>query len=222
MTFIHTLRFRLGPPVTRRLFFSTVNARQQDSSSQKPPQPPKPIDDSTSALDYKRVHRFRPPPLPVLDMPRTRSAEEAVTNILYNTPPPNLQPYKKCASIFFKLKIESPSHFSLPLLFRHILNCLVQNEPGVLSRISGILAGRGFNIDSLVVCRTEIRDLSRMCIVLSGQDAVIEQARRQLEDLVCPITKRYTSFCLRICSRSRSGLSSIIQIQESYRENFCS
>jgi acetolactate synthase small subunit len=69
-------------------------------------------------------------------------------------------------------------------LLRHILNCLVQNEPGVLSRVSGILAGRGFNIDSLVVCRTEIRDLSRMCIVLSGQDGVVEQARRQLEDLV--------------------------------------
>ena len=67
---------------------------------------------------------------------------------------------------------------------RHVLNCLVQNEPGVLSRVSGILAGRGFNIDSLVVCRTEIRDLSRMCIVLSGQDGVVEQARRQLEDLV--------------------------------------
>lgn len=62
----------------------------------------------------------------------------------------------------------------------------MQNEPGVLSRVSGILAGRGFNIDSLVVCRTEIRDLSRMCIVLRGQDAVIEQARRQLEDLVSP------------------------------------
>jgi len=65
-----------------------------------------------------------------------------------------------------------------------VLNCLVQNEPGVLSRVSGILAGRGFNIDSLVVCRTEIRDLSRMCIVISGQDGVVEQARRQLEDLV--------------------------------------
>lgn len=50
--------------------------------------------------------------------------------------------------------------------------------------MSGILAGRGFNIDSLVVCRTEIRDLSRMCIVLNGQDGVVEQARRQLEDLV--------------------------------------
>ncbi|CAG8591590.1 15705_t:CDS:2 [Acaulospora colombiana] len=92
---------------------------------------------------------------------RSRSAEEAVTNILYNTPPPSTEPFKK-----------------------HILNCLVQNEPGVLSRVSGILAARGFNIDSLVVCRTEIQDLSRMCIVLSGQDGVVEQARRQLEDLV--------------------------------------
>lgn len=66
----------------------------------------------------------------------------------------------------------------------HVLNCLVQNEPGVLSRVSGILAGRGFNIESLVVCRTEIRDLSRMSVVLKGQDGVVEQARRQLEDLV--------------------------------------
>ena len=77
---------------------------------------------------------------------------------------------------------------SPPSIFRHVLNCLVQNEPGVLSRVSGILAGRGFNIDSLVVCRTEIRDLSRMCIVISGQDGVVEQARRQLEDLVRHLT----------------------------------
>ena len=50
--------------------------------------------------------------------------------------------------------------------------------------MSGILAARGFNIDSLVVCHTEVPDLSRMTIVLSGQDGVVEQARRQLEDLV--------------------------------------
>ncbi|TFY70999.1 hypothetical protein EVG20_g1986, partial [Dentipellis fragilis] len=125
------------------------------------PKPPPPIDDSTSALDYKSAQRIRPPPLPAMDLPRSRTAEEAVTNILYNTPPPSLQPFKK-----------------------HVLNCLVQNEPGVLSRVSGILAGRGFNIESLVVCRTEIRDLSRMCLVLNGQDGVVEQARRQLEDLV--------------------------------------
>lgn len=64
----------------------------------------------------------------------------------------------------------------------------------MLSRVSGILAGRGFNIDSLVVCRTEIRDLSRMCIVLSGQDGVVEQARRQLEDLVCSPTYSTCAF----------------------------
>jgi len=50
--------------------------------------------------------------------------------------------------------------------------------------VSGILAARGFNIDSLVVCHTEVEDLSRMTIVLSGQDGVVEQARRQLEDLI--------------------------------------
>jgi acetolactate synthase-1/3 small subunit len=60
----------------------------------------------------------------------------------------------------------------------------VQNEPGVLSRVSCILAARGFNIDSLVVCNTEVADLSRMTIVLRGLDGVVEQARRQLDDLV--------------------------------------
>jgi acetolactate synthase-1/3 small subunit len=65
-----------------------------------------------------------------------------------------------------------------------VLNCLVQNEPGVLARVSNCLASRGFNIDSLVVCNTEVTDLSRMTIVIQGQDGVVEQARRQLEDLV--------------------------------------
>ncbi|KAL0580334.1 hypothetical protein V5O48_001671 [Marasmius crinis-equi] len=147
-------------PLPCRLFSTSHVARSADQNK-KPPQPPRSIDDSTSALEYKRLQRAHPPPLPAMDVPRNRTAEEAVTNILYNTPPPSLQPFKK-----------------------HILNCLVQNEPGVLSRVSGILAGRGFNIDSLVVCRTEIRDLSRMSIVLSGQEGVVEQARRQLEDLV--------------------------------------
>ncbi|KAF8257987.1 hypothetical protein EI94DRAFT_1625641 [Lactarius quietus] len=134
-----------------------------------PPKPPPPIDDSTSALNYKTSHKVWPPPLPKMDVPRSRSAEKAVMKIIYNTPPPSLQPYKK-----------------------HVLNCLVQNEPGVLSRVSGILAGGGFNIDSLVVCSTEIRDLSRMCIAISGQDGVVEQARRQLEDRVLWSVLDYT------------------------------
>ena len=76
-----------------RLFSSTSLVRKDGS---KPPQAPKPIDDSTSALDYKKFQRSRPPPLPApQEALRSRSAEEAVTNILYNTPPPNLQPFKK-------------------------------------------------------------------------------------------------------------------------------
>ncbi|CRK40474.1 hypothetical protein BN1723_015734 [Verticillium longisporum] len=114
---------------------------------------------STSALAYKAIRR-RSSPLPV-DQTPAWSAQAAVSNILYETPTPSMAPPK-----------------------RHILNCLVQNEPGVLSRVSGILAARGFNIDSLVVCSTEVEDLSRMTIVLTGQDGVVEQARRQLEDLV--------------------------------------
>lgn len=93
------LRPRLGHSMARRFLSSTVAIRQQDAS--KPPQPPKSIDDSTSALDYKRSHRIRPPPLPVTDTPRARTAEEAVTNILYNTPPPSLQPYKKYGNEIF-------------------------------------------------------------------------------------------------------------------------
>ncbi|KUI67242.1 Acetolactate synthase small subunit, mitochondrial [Cytospora mali] len=115
---------------------------------------------STSAIAYKALRR-RQGPLPTSDAPPAWSAQAAVSNILYETPSPSMAPPK-----------------------RHILNCLVQNEPGVLSRVSGILAARGFNIDSLVVCSTEVADLSRMTIVLTGQDGVVEQARRQLEDLV--------------------------------------
>lgn len=116
---------------------------------------------STSALAYKTLHRNQKrPSLPTYDNP-TWSADAAVSSILYETPVPSKAPRKQ-----------------------HVLNCLVQNEPGVLSSVSGHLAARGFNIDSLVVCNTAVKDLSRMTIVLSGQDAVVEQARRQIEDLV--------------------------------------
>jgi len=63
------------------------------------PRPPPSVDDSTSAFDYKSSQRTRPPPLPVFDVPRERSAEEAVSNILYNTPPPSLQPFKQYVHI---------------------------------------------------------------------------------------------------------------------------
>jgi acetolactate synthase-1/3 small subunit len=73
-----------------RTFASTVHIR-----SDEPPKPPCPIVNSTSALDYKTSHQVWPPPLPKMDLPRSQSTEEAVTDILYNMSLPSLQPYEK-------------------------------------------------------------------------------------------------------------------------------
>jgi acetolactate synthase-1/3 small subunit len=67
---------------------------------------------------------------------------------------------------------------------RHVLSALVTNQPGVLAHVSGMLASRGFNIDSLAVGATEQPDLSRMTFVVNGDDAVLEQVRKQLEKVV--------------------------------------
>jgi acetolactate synthase-1/3 small subunit len=67
---------------------------------------------------------------------------------------------------------------------RHVLSALVQNQPGVLAHVSGMLASRGFNIDSLAVGETETRDLSRMTFVVRGDDAELEQVRKQLDKIV--------------------------------------
>lgn len=67
---------------------------------------------------------------------------------------------------------------------RHVLSALVQNVPGVLAHVSGMLASRGYNIDSLAVGETEDPHLSRMTFVLMGNDAVLEQVRKQLQKIV--------------------------------------
>jgi acetolactate synthase-1/3 small subunit len=65
-----------------------------------------------------------------------------------------------------------------------MLSALVQNQPGVLAHISGMLASRGFNIDSLAVGETEDANLSRMTFVVHGDDAELEQVRKQLDKIV--------------------------------------
>lgn len=75
-----------------------------------------------------------------------------------------------------------------PTLLRHVIAALVTNEPGVLAQVAGMFAARGFNIDSLVVGRTENPELSRMTIVVNGDSAVLEQVRKQLQKLV-PVVK---------------------------------
>ena len=67
---------------------------------------------------------------------------------------------------------------------RHVLSALVQNVPGVLAHISGMLASRGYNIDSLAVGETEDPNLSRMTFVVVGDKSVLEQVRKQLEKIV--------------------------------------
>ncbi|MEM1098991.1 MAG: acetolactate synthase small subunit [Planctomycetota bacterium] len=78
-----------------------------------------------------------------------------------------------------------------PQLLRHVIAALVTNEPGVLAQVAGMFAARGFNIDSLVVGRTENPDLSRMTIVVVGDAATLEQVRKQLAKLV-PVVKVVT------------------------------
>jgi len=67
---------------------------------------------------------------------------------------------------------------------RHVISALVQNVPGVLSHIAGMLASRGYNIDSLAVGETEDPHLSRMTFVVVGDDRVLDQVRKQLEKIV--------------------------------------
>ena len=67
---------------------------------------------------------------------------------------------------------------------RHIISLLLENEAGALSRVSGLFSARGYNIESLTVAPTEDASLSRMTIVTSGSDDVIEQITKQLNKLV--------------------------------------
>jgi acetolactate synthase I/III small subunit len=67
---------------------------------------------------------------------------------------------------------------------RHTISALVENKFGVLARISTLFAARGFNIDSLAVGETENPDVSRMTIIVRGDDKILEQVEKQLNKLV--------------------------------------
>ena len=73
---------------------------------------------------------------------------------------------------------------------RHVISALVINEPGVLARVAGMFAARGFNIDSLVVGRTDDAKLSRMTIVVHGDDNTLDQVNKQLAKLVEVVSVR--------------------------------
>src|ERR687895_145164 len=67
---------------------------------------------------------------------------------------------------------------------RHTLSVLVENKPGVLARIAGLFARRGYNIDSLAVGPTEHDEISRMTIVVNVEDSPLEQVTKQLNKLI--------------------------------------
>ncbi len=66
---------------------------------------------------------------------------------------------------------------------QYVIGCLVANRSGVLTRISGLFARRGYNIESLSVCATEDPDISRMTIILTGDERVLYQMIKQLDKL---------------------------------------
>jgi len=67
---------------------------------------------------------------------------------------------------------------------RHILSLLLENEAGALSRVSGLISARAFNIESLTVAPTEDPTVSRMTLVTMGSDQIVEQITKQLNKLV--------------------------------------
>ena len=67
---------------------------------------------------------------------------------------------------------------------KHTMSVLVENKPGVLARVAGLFSGRGFNIESLTVGETEDAAVSRMTIVVGGDDMILEQISKQLNKLI--------------------------------------
>jgi acetolactate synthase I/III small subunit len=108
---------------------------------------------------------------------------------------------------------------------RYVLSALVQNHAGVLSRVSGLFSRRGYNIDSLTVGETQEPGVSRMTIVVRGDEATIEQIQKQLEKLVEVGAVRrlesskavYRELALIKISASHQNRSDILQIANVFR-----
>jgi acetolactate synthase I/III small subunit len=113
------------------------------------------------------------------------------------------------------------------MLKRHTISALVENHFGVLCRISGLFSSRGFNIDSLSVGETEDPKISRMTIVVKGDDRVLEQVVKQLNrliDVIKVIDITHGTFIERELAlikvkSDKATRSEIIQITEVFRAN---
>jgi len=110
---------------------------------------------------------------------------------------------------------------------KHVLSVLVKNHAGVLSRVSGLFSRRGFNIDSLAVGITEQEDISRITIVVKGDDYTVDQVIKQLNKLIDVIEVRLLEkpssvtrelVLLKVQSKPETR-AEIIQITEIFRSN---
>ena len=109
---------------------------------------------------------------------------------------------------------------------RHIISVLVENHFGVLARISSLIAGRGFNIDSLAVGETEDPTVSRMTIVTHGDERIIEQITKQLNRLidVIKVTDMTDTahverelVLIKVATPSAQARSEVVQISDVFR-----
>ncbi|ADQ07875.1 acetolactate synthase, small subunit [Caldicellulosiruptor kronotskyensis 2002] len=110
---------------------------------------------------------------------------------------------------------------------KYTLSVLVENHPGVLSRVAGLFSRRGFNIDSLAVGVTEDPTISRMTIVVNGDDYIVEQVTKQLNKLIDVIKIKKLNpkeaverelALIKVNANSQTR-SDIIQITEIFRAN---
>ena len=92
---------------------------------------------------------------------------------------------------------------------RHILSALVMNQPGVLAHISGMLASRAFNIDSLAVGATENPNLSRMTFVVKGDEKVLDQVRKRCSGGVRPMPDGHHRTYERFGDEARASSSEV-------------
>lgn len=108
------------------------------------------------------------------------------------------------------------------------ISVLVENHPGVLARISGLFSARGFNIDSLAVGETEDPSISRMTIVVEGDERTLEQVKKQLNKLIDVITvtdltgKKFIDrelILIKAGVRSSDDRTKIIEIAETMKAN---
>lgn len=110
---------------------------------------------------------------------------------------------------------------------RYVLSVLVENQSGVLSRVSGLFSRRGYNIDSLSVGETEDPQVSRMTIVVRGDHYILEQIQKQLKKLVDVIKivelstgkSIYRELALIKVNSNLDNRASIIEIVSIFRAN---